>query len=235
MIRISIAMSVPSVNTMDKGVRAPQETAKRGRPRDPRRLERILSAARRQFRAQGFERTNLDVVAAESGVSKMTIYSYFPSKDALFAAVIASRTENTFRLSGCDPARPDKALKIVGTGFLRLMRADEVVGQFRALYGTVPRQPEVCAAFYRAGPARLVAELATYLRSAHACGSLRVRDADAAADQFLAMFLGIAHIKTLLGLDKPDAQADARLVTENVRAFLCAHAAKPTRTSTSRR
>jgi TetR/AcrR family transcriptional repressor of mexJK operon len=206
-------------------VAATLSTARRGRPRDPQRLARVLDAARRNFHAEGFERTSLDVVAAESGVSKMTIYSYFPSKEALFAAVIASRTDNTFRLSGCDPSRPDQALKKVATAFLRLMRADEVVGQFRALYATAPRQPDVCAAFYREGPGRLVAELASYLRSAHASGSLRIRDADAAADQFLAMFLGSGHMTMLLGLEKPAAQSDARLVSENVRALLCAHGA----------
>ena len=41
----------------------------------------------------------------------------------------------------------------------------------------------------------------------------------------IAMFLGMAHIQTLLGLEKPDARSDGRFVADNVRTFLCAHAA----------
>src|SRR4029453_15264915 len=73
----SIGISVASVTAMNKGAQAPRARPKRGRPRDPQRLGRILTAARRHFHAQGFERTSLDVAAAESGVSKMTMYTYF--------------------------------------------------------------------------------------------------------------------------------------------------------------
>ena len=108
-----------------------------------------------------------------------------------------------------------------------MMRADDVIGQFRMLYGAALQQPEACAAFYREAPGRLVAELAGYLRRVHACGSLCITDAELAADQFLAMFLGKAYIKSMLGLGKPSAAADARLLAANVGTFMRAHAVEP--------
>jgi TetR/AcrR family transcriptional repressor of mexJK operon len=56
----------------------------RGRPRDPARCKRILEAASSHFSAHGLERASLDAIAAEAGVSKMTIYSQFESKEGLF-------------------------------------------------------------------------------------------------------------------------------------------------------
>ena len=48
---------------------------------------------------------------------------------------------------------------------------------------------------------------------------------EVAADQFLALFLGIGTIKSMLGLGKPSAAADARLVGHNVAMFMRAYAA----------
>jgi AcrR family transcriptional regulator len=42
---------------------------------------RIAETALRLFLAQGFEGTTLDVIAAESGISRRTFFSYFKSKD----------------------------------------------------------------------------------------------------------------------------------------------------------
>ncbi len=49
-----------------------------GSPRD-----RILKAASRLFYTEGIKATGIDKVVAESKVAKMTLYSYFPSKQDL--------------------------------------------------------------------------------------------------------------------------------------------------------
>ena len=67
--------------------------ARRGRPRDPERSRRIMEAARNHFYAHGLERASVDAIAAEAGVSKMTIYSNFGSKEGLFEAVVQDRTD----------------------------------------------------------------------------------------------------------------------------------------------
>ena len=66
---------------------------RRGRPRDPERVRRIIEAAHSHFNAHGLERASVDAIAAEAGVSKMTIYSHFASKEGLFEAVIRDRTD----------------------------------------------------------------------------------------------------------------------------------------------
>jgi AcrR family transcriptional regulator len=64
----------------------------------------ILSAARAQFSARGFERTTIRSIASEAGVDPALVMHYFGSKADLFAAV--SRLEVTFPdLSGVAPER----------------------------------------------------------------------------------------------------------------------------------
>jgi AcrR family transcriptional regulator len=50
----------------------------------------LMSAALDLFVERGFAATRLDEVAARAGVSKGTLYLYFPSKEELFKAVIRS-------------------------------------------------------------------------------------------------------------------------------------------------
>ncbi|MEP7056719.1 MAG: TetR/AcrR family transcriptional regulator [Caldimonas sp.] len=201
---------------------------RRGRPRDPERTRRILEAARSHFYAHGLERASVDAIAAEAGVSKMTIYSHFGSKEGLFEAGVRDRTERVVGgLAGAealDPTQPRKALLAIGEQFLTLAREDEALGQFRSVYGAAGVQPEACRAFYRQGADRLIGDLAAYLRRADAAGTLRVRHPRQAADLFLAMFLGDGHIRGLLMLDRPDARVNRALLREAVRVFMAAFA-----------
>jgi AcrR family transcriptional regulator len=52
---------------------------------------RILAAADKLFYAQGIRAVGVDTIAAEAGVSKRTLYNYYPSKDDLIAAYLTAR------------------------------------------------------------------------------------------------------------------------------------------------
>jgi len=204
---------------------------RRGRPRDPDRLRRIVEAAHSHFNAHGFERASVDAIAAEAGVSKMTIYSHFTSKEGLFEAVIRDRTDRVMGglagVEALDPTQPGKALLAVGEQFLTLAREEQVLGQFRSIYGAAVVQREACLAFYRQGADRLIGDLAAYLRRADAQGALNVRRPRQAADLFLSMFLGDGHIRGLLMLNMSDAREDRALLREAVRVFMAAYATEP--------
>ena len=63
--------------------------------REARRRERrrsILEVAVRSFLENGYAATTMSSIAAELGGSKGTLWSYFPSKEALFAAVLDDAT-----------------------------------------------------------------------------------------------------------------------------------------------
>ena len=61
-----------------------------GRPKDPSKRQAILDAARQMFTAQGFDGASMDQIAAEAGVSKLTVYSHFGDKETLFGEVVKS-------------------------------------------------------------------------------------------------------------------------------------------------
>ena len=215
-------MTVPSPTV-------PVPKPQRGRPRDPERGRRILEAAQRHFNEHGLERASVDAIAAEAGVSKMTVYSNFGSKEQLFQAVVRDKTATVMasvQSAGVlDPDQPEKALLAIGARFLALARGDEALGTLRSIYGVAGALPEACRAFYKEGPERVTGDLAAYLRLAHSAGTLKVRNPLQAADLFLSMFLGLGHFRGLLKLEMPDSREDKARLREAVRVFMAAYGA----------
>jgi AcrR family transcriptional regulator len=62
--------------------------------------ERILNTARELFYREGARSVGVDTVVAQSGVAKTSLYRWFPSKDALIAAVIEAEAKD--RWAGWD-------------------------------------------------------------------------------------------------------------------------------------
>ena len=53
-----------------------------------RKRAAVIGAAIEEFLAAGFDATSMDRIAARASVSKRTVYNHFPSKEALFAAIL---------------------------------------------------------------------------------------------------------------------------------------------------
>src|SRR5213592_2395775 len=72
----------PAAGTID----VPRERAAHLGPE--RRRPLVLDAAFKLFLERGYEGTSMEAVARAAGVSKPVVYSCFPSKEALFTALL---------------------------------------------------------------------------------------------------------------------------------------------------
>jgi len=72
------------------------------------RMLQILSEACRLFATRGFEGTSMRDIAAECGVSKATLYHYFPDKDAIVRPLVMGTTKAIYGQVSAriDPAAP---------------------------------------------------------------------------------------------------------------------------------
>ncbi len=75
--------------------------------------ERILDAAAHQYYADGIRAASADKLIAEAGVSKVTFYRHFPTKDALVVAYLehAAERERDQVTATIDPADPAAVLR----------------------------------------------------------------------------------------------------------------------------
>jgi TetR/AcrR family transcriptional repressor of mexJK operon len=197
-----------------------------GRPKDLAKRAAILEAAKQMFARQGFEGASMDQIATLAGVSKLTIYSHFGDKDALFVAVVNAVCEQQLPAALFEPAPATplrERLLDIARAYHALATAPEAVAGHRML--CVPRVDSSLARdFWNAGPARLHDAFAALLARRQAAGELDVDDPGRAAGHFFALVKGEGHARLVIGCPGPsDADAvDAHLescVTLFMRAF----------------
>ena len=161
-----------------------------------RKHEAILSAARTTFLRDGFLGTSMDVVAAESGVSKQTIYAHFGSKEALYVASVA---ELTRQVAGRLPDRPDTRLASreveawlldYAVRQLRGVLAPDVIQLRRLVIAEAERFPAIARTFFDNGVQRSIDILTAAFEEFAADGVLSVDDPAAAARDFNWLLMG---------------------------------------------
>lgn len=208
------------------------QVKKRGRPFDPAKLGLVVATAKKLFSENGFERTTIDAISEACGVTKKTIYNHFNSKEALFGATVLDKVKEQFQIESAnlDALNPINGLTVIATQFLGLIRKDEVLGAHRTMFASATSHMALCKTFYTNAPLTVHEEVARYLAR---CESLNIHDPHTAADQFLSLFLGLDHIRCLLGFEKPSQPQDQDLIKNNVdffiRAYTCANHLPPQR------
>ena len=66
-----------------------------GRPRNVSTDDAILEAAALRLSRDGYERTSIDLVARDAGVTRPTVYRRWPSKDELVIAAVANQIKGS--------------------------------------------------------------------------------------------------------------------------------------------
>jgi AcrR family transcriptional regulator len=194
----------------------------------------ILEAAANVFCREGFGGANIDMIAAEAGVSRQTVYNHHGDKTNLFVAVVRDITERAnagvFATLATFPDQPRDLEADLIQFAMRLNRncICNRDGKFlRKLIQTEgERYPELFETWRTDGPGKTWAALAArFARLAHA-GYLEIDDPDVAARQFLALVNADLQMSFTLGIT-PTEEEVASAATNAVRTFLRAYGRRP--------
>jgi AcrR family transcriptional regulator len=206
------------------------ESDRAGPARSDDKLRQILDGARRVFLADGFDGASMNDVARVAGVSKGTLYVYFPSKQALFEALIREEHRRTAeRLSIFDENEPDVALvlKRFGNELMNFMLLPEHIALVRTVSAAAAKFPAIGRAFFEAGPQYGADRLAGYFTQQVEAGALAIDDVNLAAWNFLESIQG-GHLKRMLFCvcDPPPPEAVEKAVARGVQMFMRMYQAK---------
>lgn len=188
---------------------------------DPKEAH-LLAAARELFLQLGYASTSMDLVAQRARASKTTLYTRFPSKEALFAAVIkyeCARQGMDFDPEALAALPVEEGMTRIGRAFVRLIWSPAAVQIERIISGEVGRFPEVAAIFFREGPERVHQKVGAYFAALTARGQVVCDDPEFAAGQFLMAMKGKTHCELVLGVAEPPADIDG-FVAKTVRLLL---------------
>lgn len=167
-----------------------------------RKFDQVLEGARTVFLRDGYEGASVDDIAREAGVSKATLYSYFPDKRLLFFEVTraecARQAENVLTLMD-SKAPPAEVLTAAARRIAGLSTSEFGQRIYRICVAECDRFPELGRSFYDSGPLLVRNRLAEYLRAAVARGDLDIDDVELAADQFAELCKANLHARLIFG------------------------------------
>ncbi|GAA5161640.1 TetR/AcrR family transcriptional regulator TvrR [Viridibacterium curvum] len=151
-------------------------------------------------------------IAARVGGSKATLYSYFPSKEELFLAVVRSVAENHLRTTfgDLDAGRSVREnLLLFSERFIRLLASNEIINSHRYLVGEAGKS-SVGRLFYEQGPRVGQDETSRFLATAMGKGELRKSDPEIAAKQLVALCKAEHFEERLLAVREELSEAEVR-------------------------
>ncbi|KTC52027.1 TetR family transcriptional regulator [Pseudomonas syringae ICMP 19498] len=188
------------------------------------RREAIIDAAASVFLEMGYERASMDEVTKRMGGSKATIYSYFPSKEELFIAVVnrvatAHLAEAVSELAISVDKDPDTELDL-RTLFTRfgermlmvLINDDSALAVYRMVVAESGHS-DIGTMFYDSGPREFLQTVTTLMNAAMQRGQLRTTDPHIAALQLTSLLTAETDIRLY-------QQAPARLSVEQIQSMV---------------
>ncbi|WP_405059795.1 TetR/AcrR family transcriptional regulator [Kribbella sp. NBC_01505] len=148
----------------------------------------IVRAATRLFLELGYDRTSLARIAESAGVSKATLFKQFPTKAALFDAIVVESWADADERATA-PAAGDLAagLTTLGRRYAVLLGRPQMADLFRIVIAELPRFPELAKAHFSQGKLPYFDSVRDYLVAEHRAGTAEVTDPDLATTQFLGM------------------------------------------------
>ena len=182
----------------------------------------ILAAATAIFFEEGYGRTSMDRVLSRVGGSKRTLYNHFPSKEALFKAIVRQVSDRVLAAltPKLDSGDMRQTLIDMGADYLQVLTSPEGIALYRAMVSEAPHFPDLARAFFQTGPGRATQHLAGFLRRQAETQGLEIPDPDLAAAQFLGMVRGDAHLRAVLHAQIPTQNAIRAIATAAAETFL---------------
>ncbi|WP_267397188.1 MULTISPECIES: TetR/AcrR family transcriptional regulator [unclassified Sphingomonas] len=200
--------------------------------RDARKFDRrqaIIEAARHSFLEHGYAGTSMSALVKTLGGSKGTLWSYFPSKEELFGAVI-EQVSAAFRAELANVLATRGELETVLAAFcrtfMRKISAPESLETWRLVVAESGRFPEVGQIFYQQAARHTREALTRFLEPYIAEGRLRQARPDHMAERLIDLCVG-PQTRRLWGVEAHLASSAAEDADEIVQLFLRAYAPEP--------
>jgi AcrR family transcriptional regulator len=183
----------------------------------------ILKAATGLFLAAGYDGTSLAKIAEAAGVSKATLFKQFPTKAALFDAIVTE----SWQIEDADGPEPsagdlEAGLTTIGHRYVELLTRPGMTALFRIVIAELPRFPELGEAQFSRGKMPYFESVSRYLAAANSAGSAKVGDPDLAATQFLGMISNFVFWPTLLLIDWAPERAAIEQAVDEAVSTMCA-------------
>lgn len=187
------------------------------------KVRQVLDAAHDLFLNQPYDVVSTDAIAKVAKVSKATLYFYFPSKEALFAALVSDycgQMAEAILTSALASDDVEEVLRNIARNFMGMVATTDALAFYRSIIAQVPRFPALGRIFYESGPKVMEERIEAFLRDASIRGDLAIPDPKLAASQFMQLISVDVPLTGLLGLGPLTADRVAATIESGLALFL---------------
>lgn len=187
------------------------------RPSSQRKIKKILAAARAEFLKNGYSASSIEAIAARAEVSKVTVYSWFQSKENLFGEMVKAecgRMSEGVVGENLEAKNLRDILILAAENMIGFMMDDERIRLDRILAAEVNRDPRVGQQFLDNGPRALLNNITKLLQISVDKGEIQSDDLSAAAAMFVSLVVGRIEMMLRYGeqinLSEPEKRERAK-------------------------
>lgn len=195
-----------------------------------RKFDQVLDGARTVFMRDGYERASVDDIARESGVSKATLYAYFPDKRLLFLEIASSECRRQADDAGdmVDFGRPiAQILRLAAERIVSFLSSDFGQRIYRIAVAESESFPALAQEFYESGPKLVRDRLAECLSKGVERGELVIDDIPFAAAQFAQLCKADLHDRLIFSPSQTVTAKDHdRVINGAIEMFMARYGAK---------
>nr|WP_171505522.1 TetR/AcrR family transcriptional regulator [Acinetobacter haemolyticus] len=201
-----------------------------GRPKDLEKRAKILQAAKAIFLKMGYHAANMNQIAQEAGVTKLTVYNHFQDKANLFICAIEETCEESicakeFVLTA--ETNFEQALYLMCHRALSIIYLPEAIKLDRVLFELAAESSPLTQQFFDASHTRMSHVWCDFFEQAIKLKFIRADDPLKQTSLIISLMLGVRHHSVLLGLDTvPSADELDQVIQQAIEIFLLKYQTK---------
>lgn len=201
-----------------------------GRPKDLEKRAKILQAAKSIFLKMGYHATNMNQIAKEAGVTKLTVYNHFQDKNNLFMCAIEESCEESIRAKQFQlTADSDfkQALVLMCQRALSIIYLPEALKLDCLLFELAAEQSPLTRQFFDASHTRICHVWCDFFEQAIGFKFIQADEPIKQTELIISLMLGIRHQQVLLGLAPvPTADEIDQMIEHAIEIFLLKYQTK---------
>lgn len=183
--------------------------------------ERILEAALKLFSEKGYLGATTKEIAMASGISEVTLFRHFQTKENLFISVLEhySFLPKLKELSKDLLVMPlEEALKTLAKAFLQTLKSRRDL--IRIMLAELPRYPEIVKESYQKTIEKIIQENSQYFEKLQRERKIKSSiSSNLLARAFLGLFFSYFHAEEIKGLNFKN-QSEEEIIDNYVKIFL---------------
>jgi len=200
----------------------PSEPGARHRPRAEERRDQILREAALCFGTSGFRGTTTRDIAGRVGITEAALYRYFPSKEAIYAAILDKRLAAPDPIEPLEPfARAGRDREVLTRLALALFRSvSDDPSTLRLILYSALEGHEMARPFQEKRIRRLRDFLSQYIERRAREGAFRGVDPVLGARAFIGMVVDYLIVREIFGQRDQYPQPPEEVAATFVSIFL---------------